>query len=230
MTVVPSDKENEADVKAAEQTLVEYGEQTLLVKAPKQRGLFGRIGSIDITIVLPHGSDLSATAREASFYGRGRLQNCRIKTSTGDVRFDVIGSLTVTTGVGDISVDRTDGPTEVTTGSGAVRIRELGAKAVLKSSNGTIVVDRACQSLEAKAANGDIRIGEVVKGNIVLGTSIGQLDVGIAPNTAARLDISSVSGNIHNFMTPVEGPDPTDEQAEVFIRTTVGDVSIRRSI
>ncbi|MEU1127767.1 DUF4097 family beta strand repeat-containing protein [Streptomyces sp. NPDC005899] len=230
VTVVPSDMDNEADVKTAEQTLVEYGEQRLLVKAPKQRGLFGRVGSIDVTIALPHGSELSATAREASFHGSGQLQNCRIKTSTGDVRFEETGSLVVSTGVGDISVDRADGPTEVTTGSGTVRIRELGGKGVLKSSNGSIVVDRACQSLEAKTANGDIRVGEVVRGVVVLGASIGQLDVGIATNTSARLDIRSVSGSIHNFMTPVDGPEPTDETAEVFARTTVGDVSIRRSV
>ncbi|MEW1616133.1 MULTISPECIES: DUF4097 family beta strand repeat-containing protein [unclassified Streptomyces] len=229
VVVVPSDAKNEADVKAAEQTVVEYGNQRLLVKAPKQRGLFGRIGSIDITIDLPHDSELSATAREASFYSTGRLLSCRIKTSTGDAQFEEAGSLVVTTGVGDISMDRADGPTEVTTGSGAVRIRELVGTAVLKSSNGSIVVDRACQSLEAKAANGDIRIGEIVRGSIVLGTSIGQLEIGIGPDTSARLDIRSVSGSIHNFMTPTDGPEPSDETAEVFASTTVGDVTIRRS-
>ncbi len=229
VVVVPSDKDNEADVKAAEQTVVEYDDQRLLIKAPRQRGLFGRVGSIDVTINLPHDSDLSAAAREASFHGSGRLQNCRVKTSTGDAQFEQTGQLVVTTGVGDITVDRADGPATVTTGSGTVRVRELSGPAVLKSSNGSILADKACQSLEAKTANGDIRVGEVVRGSIVLGTSIGQLDVGIGPNTAARLDIRSVSGSIHNFLTPVDGPDPSDETAEVLASTTVGDVTIRRS-
>lgn len=227
--VVPSDPKNEADVKAAEHTTVEYARDKLLVKAPKQRGLFGRIGSIDVTIGLPSGSDVSGVAREAAFRGTGQLNECQIKTATGDIELEETGPLVLTTAVGDIVVGRVHGPAEATTGTGSVRIRELTGPSVLKSSNGSIVVDKAHEGLEAKAANGDIRIGEVMRGSIVLGTSIGQLEVGISPRTAALLDVRSVSGSVHNFMTPVDGPDASDETVEVFASTTVGDVSIRRA-
>src|SRR5579859_7898408 len=48
--VRPSDGSNDADVRAAEQTRVEYAAGRLLVKAPKQRGLglFGKTGSVDL--------------------------------------------------------------------------------------------------------------------------------------------------------------------------------------
>ena len=51
----PSDESHEPDVRAAEQTRVEYSAGQLLVKAPRQRSLslFGKPGSIDVTIGLP---------------------------------------------------------------------------------------------------------------------------------------------------------------------------------
>ena len=51
----PSDESHEPDVRAAEQTRVEYSAGRLLVKTPRQRSLslFGKPGSIDVTIGLP---------------------------------------------------------------------------------------------------------------------------------------------------------------------------------
>src|SRR4051812_16737410 len=49
VTVHPSDSGADLDVRAAEQTRVEYADGRLFVKAPKPRtlGIFGRPGSID---------------------------------------------------------------------------------------------------------------------------------------------------------------------------------------
>ncbi|CAM5738098.1 hypothetical protein STENM223S_11713 [Streptomyces tendae] len=227
--ITPTDPGNEADVKAADQTVVEYADQKLTVRGPRQRGLFSRSGSIDLTIELPDGSELWAGAREASFYASGRLDSVRIKTSTGDIHLEEAGRLVLNTGVGDITVDRAGGPLEAATGSGTLRIRESADSAVLKSSNGMIVVDRARDNLEAKAANGDVRVGSVARGSVVLGTSIGQVEIGIAPNTTALLDVRSVSGSIHNFMTPADAPDPSAQTVKVVANTTMGDVVVRRS-
>ncbi|HWM01258.1 MAG TPA: DUF4097 family beta strand repeat-containing protein [Actinophytocola sp.] len=226
--VRPSDPGSDADVKAAEAATVEFVSGKLLVKAPKQRNIFGKAGSVDVTVDLPAGSDVRGVAREMAFRGTGRLGECRFKTSTGDIQLELTGPLVAATSVGDIMVDRVDGPADASTGSGTVRIRELGGPAMIKNSNGGISVDKAHAAVEAKAANGDIRIGEVVRGSVVLGTSIGQLEVGISAGTAAKLDVRSVSGSVHNFMTAVDGPEPDDEVVEVYANTTVGDVTIRR--
>ena len=63
--VRPSDASNEADVKAAEQTRVEYADGQLLVKAPKLRSWLIRSagGSVDVTIELPAGSHVHGDAR-----------------------------------------------------------------------------------------------------------------------------------------------------------------------
>lgn len=248
--VRPSDASNTSDVKAAEQTRVEYAGGTLLVKGPKPRGLssfIGMGGSIDVTIELPTGSQVHGEAAAAAFRCEGRLDTCRFKTGVGDIQLDGAGRLRATTGAGGITVDRAVGHTEVTTGSGTVRIREIDGTAVIKSANGdiwvgevtgdlrvntangAISVDRAHATAGAKTANGDIRIGEVVRGSVVLETAMGQLEVGIRDGTAARLDVSSRYGRVHNSLTSTGGPEPSDETVEVRARTSFGDIVIRRS-
>ncbi|NEB70437.1 hypothetical protein G3I39_25755, partial [Streptomyces fulvissimus] len=43
-------------VRAAEQTEVSHLSGLLTVRTPKQRALFGRTGSVDVTVELPAGS------------------------------------------------------------------------------------------------------------------------------------------------------------------------------
>jgi hypothetical protein len=245
----PSDGSHEPDVRAAEQTVVEYTAGRLLVKGPKQRGLglFGKVGSIDVTIGLPAGSRLQGDASVAAFRCVGLLGECRVKTVAGDIQFDHTGTLDLTTGAGAIAVDRVAGHAEVSTGSGRVRLREIDGTAVIKNSNGDswvgevvgdlrvnaangdISVDHANAGITASTANGDVRIGEVVRGSASLKTAMGEIEIGIRAGTAARLDVSTQFGSVRNDMDTAEGPEPSDETVEVRARTSYGDIVIRRS-
>jgi DUF4097 and DUF4098 domain-containing protein YvlB len=247
--VRPSDGSHEPDVRAAEQTRVEYTEGRLLVKAPKQRalGLFGKPGSIEVTIDLPAGSHVQADASVAEFRSGGRLGDCRIKTATGGVRLDHTGKLDVDTGAGAVVIDRVAGPAEVNTGSGRVRVRQIAGTALIKNSNGDtwvgeiagdlrvnaanggISVDQASAGVTANTANGDVRIGDVTRGSASLKTACGEIEIGIHPGTAARLDVHTHFGRVHNDMDTVERPEPADETVDVRARTSYGDIIIRRS-
>lgn len=247
--VRPSDDSHEPDVRAAEQTRVEYAAGRLLVKAPKQRGLglFAKPGSIDLTIELPAGSHLQGDAGAATFRCVGRLGDCRIKTGVGDLQLDQTGPLDLNTGAGAITVDRVAGPAEITTGSGQVRLREVGGSAVIKNSNGDSWVGEIAGDLRVNSANGDIsvgcagagvtastangalRIGGVTRGSAALKTSFGEIEIGIQAGTAARLDVSTQFGRVLNHLEAAEGPGPSDETVEVRARTAYGDIVIRRS-
>jgi hypothetical protein len=246
--VVPSDPSNDEDVRAAEQTRVEYAAPHLLVRAPKLRSWSIRSagGSVDVTVELPAGSRVHGGGQLASFDSDGPLGECRIKTGLGDIRLDRVETLELKTGSGDIDVDHAKGRTELNAGSGDVRVRELGASAVIKNSNGTtwvgdaagdvrlnaangsIVVERSFASVVAKSANGDVRLGEVVRGSVVLETKMGDLEVGIPEGTAAWLDVSATAGRVHNTLDAVDAPEGSAETAEVRGRTVVGDILIRR--
>jgi hypothetical protein len=247
--VRPTDGSHEPDVRAAEQTRVEYSAGRLLVKAPRQRSLslFGKPGSIDVTIGLPAGSNLSGDAAVAAFHCAGRLGECRVKTATGDIELEHTGPLDLNTSAGAIEVDRVAGPAEVSTGSGRVRLREIDGAAVIKNSNGdswigeiagdlrvkaangSISVDHANADVDARTANGDIRVGGVTRGSASLTTSLGQIEVGIRAGTAARLDVHTQFGRIQNHLDASDGPGPSDQTVEVSARTSYGDIVIRRS-
>ncbi len=247
--VRPSDASRELDVRAAAQTRVEYAAGRLLVKAPKPPalGLFGRTGSIDVTIGLPAGSHLHTDASVGAFHCHGRFGECRIKTSAGDVELDQSSTLDLRTSIGAVIVDRVDGNAEVSTGSGRVQVGEIDGPAVIKNSNGDswigavtgdlrvnaangdIRVDRAGAAVTAHTANGDISVGDVARGLAQLKTALGQIEIGIHAGTAARLDVSTQFGRVHNLLETAEGPEPSDQTLEVRARTSYGDIVIRRS-
>jgi hypothetical protein len=246
--VRPSDASDDEDVKAAELTRVEYANEQLLVKAPKLRSWMSRRsgGSIEVTVELPAGSHVHGSAGLADFRCEGPLGDCRIKTGLGRIQIDRAKTLNLKSGAGDITVDRVTGQAEVTAGSGDVRVRAVDAGAVIKNSNGdtwvgvgggdlrlnsangSIAVDQAQADVGAKSANGAVRVGEVIRGSVVLETQIGELEVGIREGTAAWLDVSSRFGRVRNSLTASDEPDPSGETVEVRARTSVGDVVIRR--
>src|SRR2546430_2437398 len=123
----PSDASHDQDVRAAEQTRVEYAAGRLLVRAPRQRSLsiLGKPGSIDVTIDLPAGSHVHGDASVAAVHGAGRLGECRVKTAAGDIQLEDTGPLDLNTGAGAISVDRVAGPAAGRTRAGRGRLREV---------------------------------------------------------------------------------------------------------
>lgn len=246
--VRPSDTAKKEDLKAAELTRVEYADERLLVKGPKQRSWFTMGGSIDVTVELPSGSHLHGAAGAGDFDCDGRLGDCRIKTGLGRIRVDQAGALHLKSSAGDISVDRVTGHAEITAGSGDVRLRELDAGAVVKNANGDtwlgvargdlrlnaangrIAVDLAQASVGAKSANGDIRLGEVVRGSVTLETQVGDLEVGIREGTATWLDVHATAGRVRNALGAADAPEPSAETVEVRARTRLGEIVITRSL
>jgi hypothetical protein len=249
VVVSPSDSSKGSDVEAAEQIRVEYSDGRLLIKAPrswKHYTPFGGGESIEVAIELPAGSRVECEASVADLHCDGRLGECRLSTGVGNIRVDATGPLHLSTGAGNVTVDSAVGRAEIT-GSGQVRIREIDGPAVIKNlngvtwvgevsgdlrcnaANGDITIDRALAGVAARTANGAVRIGEVVRGSVELGTSYGELEVGIREGTAALLDLRSQFGNVRSSLEGSDGPGPSDETVEVRARTSFGDIVIRRS-
>ncbi|MER5213862.1 DUF4097 family beta strand repeat-containing protein [Streptomyces sp. NPDC002838] len=244
--VLPSDGSDETDVRAAQQTKVMYSGGTLTIKGPKKRSLFGKSGSIDVSVELPAGSQIQGTSPMADFICAGPLGDCRLKTSLGDIRLEEAETVNLRTDHGDIRVDRTNGNAEIH-GAGRIDIGEITGTATVKNGNGEttigettgdlkvnsaygrISVGVAHASVDAKSANGAIRLGEVVRGQIQLDTAAGNVEIGIRESTAAWLDVNSRIGGVRNSLGPAEGPGGSEETVEVRARTGVGDIVIRRS-
>src|SRR4051794_10337085 len=246
--VLPSNSAEEADVRAAEQTRVDFAAGQLLLKGPRPRalGLFGKVGSVEVTVELPAGSRLDAETSVAVLRCAGRLGECRITTSSGDVHLDDTGTLALKTGAGTVIVNRVTGDATVSTGSGKIRVSEIDGNAVIKNANGDnwvgevrgalrvntangdISTDRVGGDLVAVTANGDVRIGELIRGAASVKTASGRIEFGIRAGTAARLDLHTAFGRVLNQLEPVPGPDGAQEIVTVRARTSYGDIVIRR--
>ena len=247
--VRPSDEADESDVKAAQQVRVDYANGTLRVTGPKARAFdFSRkTRSVDVSIELPSGSQLSAEMQAGDYRCAGRLGQCRLKTSAGNVSLERTGPLRLDTSAGHITADEIAGDAEISTGSGKIQIGQVEGTAVIKNSNGDTTIDAVTGDLRVRAANGDIhiehagagvdaktsngsiRLGEVNRGSIILGTAMGNLDIGIAEGTAAWLEVNTGFGHVRNLLNDTTQPDDTDQTVEIRGRTSYGDITIHRS-
>ncbi|MGW1541996.1 DUF4097 family beta strand repeat-containing protein [Streptomyces sp. NPDC002309] len=244
--VQPRDPKKDLDVRAADQTEVTYASGALTVRTPKSN-LFGRTGTVDVTVELPTGSRVEMTGAWAQVLGEGRLGEVRVKTSSGDVRLAVTGPLKLTASHGSITVDRVEGMAEIVTSSGSLRVGFVDGPAVLKNShgsttlgaatgdirvngaNGDIDIARAGDSVTAKTAHGTVRVGEVARGTARLETSYGSIEVGVREGTAAWLDVNSGSGQVRNTLAASDAPQGGEDTVEVRALTRHGNIDIRRA-
>ncbi len=248
--VRPSDPTKKSHVTAAEQTRVEYAGGRLLIRAPKgwrQWTFRGGGESVDVQIGLPAGSQVRGTAGVAALRCSGRLGECRYQTGVGDILLDDAGPVEIKTGAGDITVHRAVGRAEVTAGSGTVEIGGVDGAAVVKNSNGEtrigevtgdlrvsaangkISVDRVHGSVAAKTAMGDVRLGDVSVGPVLVQSGFGVVEVGVRDGTPAWLDLDTRFGNVQNDLHAAEPPEPGEGAVEIRARTSYGDITIRRS-
>jgi DUF4097 and DUF4098 domain-containing protein YvlB len=245
--VRPSDEADESDVQAAAQIRVDYTNGMLQVTGPKRAFDFSRkTKSVDVSIELPSGSQLSAHLLMGDLRCAGRLGQCRLKT-TGNVWLERTGPLRLHTGAGHVTADGITGNAEVSTGIGKIQIGEVEGTVVVKNSNGDTTIDavtgdvrvrnangaidvgRAGAGVDAKTSNGSIRLGEVVRGSVALGTAAGNVEIGIAAGTAAWLEVNTGFGHVRNLLENTTRPDEADETVEVRGRTSYGDITIHRS-
>jgi DUF4097 and DUF4098 domain-containing protein YvlB len=246
--VRPSTSSHEPDIKAAEQTKVEYTAAGLVIRGPKQRNVgLRKIGSVDVTVELPAGSQIEAEAAIGALRFSGQLGKCRVKMGAGDVELDQVGPVDLHSGAGTITVDQISGHAEITTGSGRLRVSQIDGSAVIKNSNGdtwvgeitgnlrvsaangAISVGRAAADVTASSANGDIRVDDLTRGSASLKTGFGEIHFGIHAGTAAKVDAYTRLGTVRNSMEAAESPEPSDEVLEVHAQTNFGDIVIRRS-
>ncbi|KQV22178.1 MULTISPECIES: DUF4097 family beta strand repeat-containing protein [unclassified Kitasatospora] len=157
--VLPADASKGRDVKAAEQTTVEYADGVLRIghSAAKSQVL-GASGSVEVTVQLPVGSRIEAKAASAELRGVGRLGDVTYESAHGTVKLDETAGAILTLLAGDISIGRLDGPAQISTQKGDLHITEAThGTLTLRTEYGDISVGAArgvSASLDAGTAYG----------------------------------------------------------------------------
>jgi hypothetical protein len=159
--VRPADPGKNRDVKAAGETTVTYADGVLRIYTPQGKNqYFGPSGSIEVTVGLPAGSRVEATTASAELDGTGRLGEVTFTGAYRHIKLDEAASVHLTATDGDVEVGRLDGPAEISTARGDIRIGEAaGGMVTLTTQSGSITVGAApgvSASLDAGTTYGRI--------------------------------------------------------------------------
>ncbi|WAZ20912.1 DUF4097 domain-containing protein [Streptomyces cinnabarinus] len=141
----PADPSKNRDVKAAELVEVGYSEGVLTVQVPESKNrLLGPSGSVEITVQLPAGSRIRAKTAAAELRGVGQLGDVSYDSAQGPVKLDEAATAQLTLADGDITIGRLNGPAELRTQRGDLRIAEAATGNVnLRTEQGDITVGAA---------------------------------------------------------------------------------------
>ncbi|WP_240137399.1 DUF4097 family beta strand repeat-containing protein [Streptomyces sp. MUM 178J] len=164
--VLPANPSKSSDAKTAEQTTVAYADGVLRITAPTlDNQVFGPSGSLQVTVQLPVGSRIEAKAAGAELRGVGRLGDVVFEGAYRRTKIDEAASVRLTAIDGDVEVGRLNGPAEISTARGDIRITEaVRGTVVLRTESGDISVAAAAGvSAALDAGTGYGRVGNTLK-------------------------------------------------------------------
>lgn len=233
VTVIPSRPDRAGDVDAAERTSVTLVDGVLDVTAPRDRGisLVWRPASIEVLIELPSDSHVDAETSAGDIETTGRLGECTLKTSAGNVRADETTRARLRTSAGNVDVRRATVEADLSTSAGNVTLGDSGGRATLRASTGDITVGRSAGRLDARTSYGQMRVDSITEGELTLATGYGSIDVGVLDGTAARLDVASDHGHVRSELAPTAGrPEDAQHTATIAAVTKYGNITIRKAL
>ncbi|MGW6913258.1 DUF4097 family beta strand repeat-containing protein [Kitasatospora sp. NPDC054939] len=140
----PANPAKSRDVKAVEETRVDFRDGTLHITSAVKNQLFGATGSVEVTVRLPVGSHVDAKAASAELRGVGRLGRVAYDSAHGTIKIDEASGAHLATQAADITIGRLTGPADITTAKGDITIGEAHRGTLaLRTQSGSITVDTA---------------------------------------------------------------------------------------
>ncbi|GAA3425237.1 DUF4097 family beta strand repeat-containing protein [Streptosporangium sandarakinum] len=181
--VLPANASKSRDVKAAEQTTVEYADGVLRIETAVKNQYLGPTGAVEVTVKLPAGSQVEAKTDAAELRTVGRLGDVAFEGAYHQIKLDETASLRLTATDGDIEVGRLGGPAEISTARGDITIAE--------ATGGTVVLRTQSGDISITAAAG-------VSAALDAGTTLGRIANGFKNDGTVELDVhaTTTSGDI----------------------------------
>ncbi|MFD5254816.1 DUF4097 family beta strand repeat-containing protein [Streptomyces bobili] len=179
--ILPADPSRSRDTKTAEQATVAYADGVLRVtaSAPGNR-LTGPSGAVEVTVQLPTGSRVEAKAASAELRGVGRLGEVVFEGAYRQIKIDEADGVRLTAIDGDVEIGRLNGPAEISTARGDIRIAE--------AVRGTVVLRTRSGDISIAAATG-------VSAALDAGTGHGRVSNALKNDGATELDIRATTSH-----------------------------------
>jgi hypothetical protein len=179
--VLPADPGKSRDTRTAEQTTVTYADGVLRITAPTSDSrLLGPSGSLEVTIQLPADSRVEARTASTELRVVGRLGDITFEGAYRQIKIDEAASVRLTAIDGDVEVGRLNGPAEISTARGDIRIAE--------AVRGTVTLRTQSGDIAVVAAAG-------VSAALDAGTSYGRISNTLKNNGTAELDIHATTSH-----------------------------------
>jgi hypothetical protein len=227
----PRDPERASDVRAAEQTRIDFHNGTLVVTAGRKVLSLGRGGAVRVDIALPTDSRLNLSSASADFDADGAYSDCRCAAASGAIRIaTVTGNIKADSASGDVAIGEVAGNARIATASGDATIDRIDGDVKFQAASGSLTVGTMRGHVKHQTASGSVTVAIAVSGALSAQTGSGEVEVGIPEGTAARLELKTHSGTVDNGLQTSEGPADGDETFLVQARTGSGDISIRRAV
>jgi DUF4097 and DUF4098 domain-containing protein YvlB len=191
---------------AVEEARVELRGDELVVKVDHSQA------EVRLRLQVPEGSALQAKTASGDVRARGRLGDAEVKSASGDVKLDAVGSLEAKLASGDLEVAHVAGEARVDSASGDVDLGETAA------------------GVNVRTASGDQQVGSVAEGKVDLSSASGDIRVGIKRGSRLWVDARSMSGEVSSELEVGEDV-PGDEGPLVELQVTAmsGDVQVVRA-
>ncbi|WP_225725763.1 MULTISPECIES: DUF4097 family beta strand repeat-containing protein [unclassified Nocardia] len=161
--VLPTDESKKNDVRAADQTRVDFIAGILTVKTPKDWRTHTPFGgnnhSIEVTIEVPTGSRLKATVSMGRLSSTGALDQCDLELTSGDITVEhALGSVTAKTTKGNIRIgEAARGELRLETAMGELEVGiRPGSAAWLETNAQYGTVRNLMQPVDRPAEHADI--------------------------------------------------------------------------
>ncbi|AEW95027.1 MULTISPECIES: DUF4097 family beta strand repeat-containing protein [Streptomycetaceae] len=176
--VRPANAAKGRDVKAAEETTVEYADGVLRIRTERKNQHLGPSGAVEVTVQLPAGSQVEARTDAVELRAVGRLGDVAFQGAYRQIKIDEAAAVRLTAVDGDVEIGRLGGPAEISTSRGDIRIAE--------AVRGTV---------ELTTQYGDISIGAAagVSASLDAGTSSGRVSNTLKNDGTAGLRIRATT-------------------------------------
>ncbi|MEU6013575.1 DUF4097 family beta strand repeat-containing protein [Streptomyces sp. NPDC047515] len=179
--VLPANPSKSRDVQTAEQTTVAYADGVLRIHTAEPKNqLFGPSGSLEITVQVPADSRIQVMAAGSELRGVGRLGDIAFEGAYRQIKIDEAAGVRLTAIDGDVEIGRLNGPAEISTAKGDIRINE--------AVRGTVVLRTQSGDISVAAAAG-------VSAALDAGTGYGRISNALKNDGTAELDIRATTSH-----------------------------------
>jgi len=207
-----------------------HGDELIVETRDGLRGGLRKSAKLQVTVVLPEESPVTASLASADLACHGRLGGLTATTASGDVQAgDVTGDVSVQSASGDVAVGHVGGAASLRSMSGDVALRGAEGDIDAHTASGDIAIGAAGGSLRARSASGDVAVGETRRGTVEVNSASGDVAVGVSAGVGVWLDVSTMSGATDTDLDVGDAAPATGCDLRLTVRTISGDVQITRA-